>query len=189
MSYKCLFSPKPDVNLKMNWSTTKKLAYAPVCCSEETFWKRSNCRRWFLVCEPAKRCFWPGLPGSTLPYWYNISMVKPQLSGVNYITVTNIYTRHQSRTQEQNSLPYLVPRWKFPLLRPNTDQSFRFNRSRDTSGSQWFRLVTKKQNKSYKFSNSEQKRPRTARLRENPMREPISKIFSKTISAKWSLNV
>ena len=98
MSYKCLLSPKPDVNLKMNWSTTKKLAYAPVCCSEETFWKRSNCRRWFLVCEPAKRCFWPGLPGSTLPYWYNILIVKPQLSGVNYITVTNIYTRHQNHT-------------------------------------------------------------------------------------------
>ena len=98
MSSQCLLSPKPDVNLKMNWSTTKKLAYAPVCCSEETFWKRSNCRRWFLVCEPAKRCFWPGLPGSTLPYWYNISLVKPQLPEVNYITVLNIYTRHQNRT-------------------------------------------------------------------------------------------
>ena len=90
MSSQCLLSPKPDVNLKMNWCTTKKLAYVPVCSSEETFWKRSNCRRWFLVCEPAKRCFWPGLPGSTLPYWYNISLVKPQLPEVNYITVMTI---------------------------------------------------------------------------------------------------
>ena len=145
MSSQCLLSPKPDVNLKMNWCTTKKLAYAPVCCSEETFWKRSNCRRWFLVCEPAKRCFWPGLPGSTLPYWYNISLVKPQPSEVNYITVMNI-SKVDTRTvlKSKYSIPYLVPRWKFPLLRPNTDQSFRFNRSRDTSGSQWFRLVTKK---------------------------------------------
>ena len=124
---------------------------------------------------------------------FNSSILIQHLSGKTATARSKLHHSNKylytinTRTvlKSKYSIPYLVPRWKFPLLRPNTDQSFRFNRSRDTSGSQWFRLVTKKQqNKIYKFACNEQKRPRTARLRENPMREPISKIFSKTISAK-----